>query len=62
MEEVPNVTKKENYPNVCIFRNNTVSDKFLFEDGYVYQDLKSVGQEKEKHIGLVTNTLSFTCP
>ena len=32
-----------------------VSDKCLNEDGYLYQDLKSVGKEKEKHIGLVTN-------
>ena len=55
VEEMPDVTKKENYQNVCICRDITVSDKCLNEDGYLYQDLKSVGKEKEKHIGLVTN-------
>ena len=52
---MPDVTKKENYQNVCICRDITVSDKCLNEDGYLYQDLKSVGKEKEKHIGLVTH-------
>ena len=55
VEEMPDVTKKENYQNVCICRDITVSDKCLNEDGYLYQDLKSVGKDKEKHIGLVTN-------
>ena len=45
---MPDVTKKENYQIVCICRDITVSDKCLNEDGYLYQDIKSVGKEKEK--------------
>ena len=55
VEEMPDVTKKENYLNVCICRDITVSVKCHNKDGYLYQDLTSVGKEKEKHIGLVTN-------
>ena len=47
VEEMPDLTKKENYQNVCIFRDITVSEKCPYEDGYLYQDLKSVGKEKE---------------
>ena len=37
------VTRKKNYQNVCICRDN-----YLNEDGYLYQDLKSVGKEIKK--------------
>ena len=55
VEEMRDVTTKENYKNVCICRDITVSNKCLNENGYLYQDLKSVGKEKEKQKGLVTN-------
>ena len=55
MENINDVNKNENYQNVCICRNITVYDKCLNEDGYLYQDQRSVGKEKEKHTGLVKN-------
>ena len=48
VEDMPDVTKKENYQNVCICRDITVSDKCFNEDGYLYQDLKSVRKKKKK--------------
>ena len=44
------VTTKENYQDVYICTGNWPN-----ENGYFYQDLKSVGKEKENHNGLVTN-------
>ena len=48
MKEIHFVTSKENYQNVCICTDITVCDKWPYEDGYLYQDLKSGGKEKEE--------------
>ena len=52
MEEMHDDTTKENYQNFCICTDKC--DKCPNKDGYLYQGIKYVGKEKEKHKGLVT--------
>ena len=56
MKELHYVTTKENYQNVYICTDITVRDKCLIEDGYIYQNLQSVGEKKKNTKGLFNNT------
>ena len=43
LEDIHDVTTKENYQNVCIYTDISVWDKCFNKDGYLYQRMKSVG-------------------
>ena len=44
VEEMHDVATKENYQKFCIYTNISACEKFINKDGYLYQDIQSVGK------------------